>query len=79
MPDIFGKLSKSVILNIVREREMMNMLKIRLQGTKKDINWFKKLVAGNEEIKILQFSEPYTNKGTINYFRVYGEVEKNER
>ena len=55
------------------------MLKIRLQGTKKDINWFKKAVAQNEEIKVLQFSEPFSNKGTTNYFRVYGEVEKNKR
>lgn len=55
------------------------MLKIRLQGTKKDINWFKKVIMQNEEIEVLQFSEPYANKGTTSYFRVYGEVEKNDK
>lgn len=55
------------------------MLKIRLQGTKRDISWFRKCVEQNKEIKVLQFSEAFSNKGTTNYFRVYGEVEKNER
>ncbi len=54
------------------------MLKIRLQGTKKDINWFKKVVAQSEEIKVLQFSEPFSNKGTKTFFRVYGEIEKRD-
>jgi len=55
------------------------MLKIRLQGTKKDINWFKKLVEENEDVIVLQFSETFSNKGTKQYFRMYGEVEKNDR
>ena len=38
------------------------MLKIRLQGTLKDI----------------QVSDAYANKGTSKYFRVYVEVEEKE-
>ena len=55
------------------------MLKIRLQGTKNDIYWFRKLVEQNQEVKVLQFSETFSNKGTTRYFRMYGEVEKNDR
>ena len=77
---IFGRQSKSGIRNTAwingRRR---SMLKISLQGTKKEINWFKKVIMQNDEIEVLQFSEPYANKGTTNYFRVYGEVEKNDK
>lgn len=52
------------------------MLKIRLQGTMKDIQWFKRILRNQEKVKILQISEPFTNKGTNQYFRVYAEVEK---
>ena len=41
------------------------MLKIRLQGTLKDIRWF--------------VSEIFSNKGTNRYFRSYAEVEKTEK
>lgn len=54
------------------------MLKIRLQGTTNDIKWFKKILERNKKIELLQFSEPYANKGTRKYFRVYAEVEKND-
>ena len=54
------------------------MLKIRLQGTLKDIKWFKRLMERNKEIKVLQVSEPFSNKGTNKYFRVYAEVEKEQ-
>lgn len=55
------------------------MLKIRLQGTKKEINWFKKVLTKNAELKVLGFSDTFSNKGTNKYFRVYGEVEQNNR
>ena len=55
------------------------MLKIRMQGTKKDIRWFQKLLQRSEEIDVMQISEAYANKGTSRYFRVYAEVERTEK
>lgn len=52
------------------------MLKIRLMGTKKDIQWFGRLLQGSNEVKINEFSEVFINKGTNNYFRAYLEIEK---
>ena len=79
MPDTFGKQLRFDFRNIVWiNRGRFIMLKVRLQGTKRDINWFRKCVEQSMEIIVLQFSEPFSNKGTTNYFRVYGEVEKNE-
>ena len=52
------------------------MLKIRLQGTLKDIRWFKQILEQHREVRVLGVSEPFANKGTNKYFRVYAEVEK---
>ncbi len=49
------------------------MLKIRLQGTIKDIQWFRRLLERHEEVKVKEVSKPFTNKGTNKYFRVYEE------
>ena len=51
------------------------MLKIRMQGTIKDIRWFKGLMERHEEIWVRAVSEPFANKGTNKYFRVYAEIE----
>ncbi|MCF2683813.1 MAG: hypothetical protein Q4E91_03155 [Lachnospiraceae bacterium] len=55
------------------------MLKIRLQGTTNDIKWFRKILERDKRVNVLQISEPFTNKGTKKYFRVYAEVEKNRQ
>lgn len=55
------------------------MLKIRLQGTVKDIRWFKRMLEKHPEIRVLQVSEIFSNKGTNRYFRSYVEVEKTEK
>lgn len=55
------------------------MLKIRLQGTVKDIRWFKRLLEKHPEIRVLQVSEIFSNKGTNRYFRFYAEIEREER
>lgn len=55
------------------------MLKIRVQGTIRDIQWFKRLLERHEEIKVKEVSEPFSNKGTNKYFRVYAEVEKEQK
>ena len=55
------------------------MLKIRLQGTVKDIRWFKRLLEKHPEIRVLQMSEIFSNKGTNRYFRSYIEAEEKEK
>ena len=52
------------------------MLKIRLQGTTNDIKWFKKILERDKRIALLDISQPFPNKGTKKYFRVYAEVER---
>lgn len=55
------------------------MLKIRHQGTTKDLKWFKKILERDKRITMLSVSEPFANKGTNKYFRVYADVEKNKK
>lgn len=55
------------------------MLKIRLQGTTKDIRWFKMILEKHLGIRILRMSDVFSNKGTNRYFRMYVEVEREER
>lgn len=52
------------------------MLKIRMQGTVQDIQWFQRLMERHEEIRVLGISKPFVNKGTNRYFRVYAEIEE---
>ena len=53
------------------------MVKVRLQGTKQDINWFiERVLKNNNEVKVLDISETYANKGTNRFVRLYSEVEK---
>jgi hypothetical protein len=54
------------------------MLKIRLQGTREDINWFCKFLKRNTQIEVIQMSEIYANKGTNKYYRMYAEIQKVE-
>lgn len=49
------------------------MLKIRLQGTTNDIKWFKKILERDKRITLLEISQPFPNKGTKKYVRVYAE------
>lgn len=52
------------------------MLKVRLQGTKRDIRWFNELLKNHKEVLVTEVSDIYDNKGTKKYFREYVEVEK---
>lgn len=54
------------------------MLKVRLQGTIRDMGWFRGLLEESREIKILRISEAYANKGTNRYFRMYMETGRIE-
>ena len=55
------------------------MLKIRMQGMTSDIEWFQKILEEDKRIRVLGISEPFANKGTNKYFRVYAEVNKKEK
>ena len=55
------------------------MLKIRMQGTPKDLKWFRQLLEDSEEIQVNRVSEAFANKGTKQFFRMYAEVEKTEK
>ena len=55
------------------------MLKIRLQGTVRDIRWFKRLLEKHPEIRVIQVSEIFSNKGTTRYFRFYAEIDRIEK
>lgn len=55
------------------------MLKIRLQGTVRDIRWFKRLLEKHSEIRVIQVSEIFSNKGTNRYFRSYAEIDRIEK
>lgn len=52
------------------------MLKIRLMGTKTDIEWFQRLMQNHLQIRVLEISDMYTNKETIRYYRCYMEIRK---
>ncbi len=53
-----------------------DMVKMRLQGTKEDMEWLEKQLAQLPNVQITESSEFYRNKGTNNYFRKYLEIEK---
>ncbi len=55
------------------------MLKIRMQGTLKDLKWFRQLLERSEEVQVNRVSEAFANKGTKQFFRMYAEVEKVEK
>ncbi|MCF0131191.1 MAG: hypothetical protein HUJ71_05660 [Pseudobutyrivibrio sp.] len=54
------------------------MLKVRLQGTKNDIKWFRKILERNPKLEVYDFSDYFQNKGTKKYYRVYTNVKKRE-
>ncbi|MFR3728304.1 hypothetical protein [Lacrimispora sp.] len=54
------------------------MIKVRLQGTKEDMEWLEKQLSECPQIKISQRSETFSNKGTNKYFRKYLEINKSE-
>ena len=70
---------KSVIQSIAFTKTgRIYMLKIRLQGTLKDIQWFRRILEKHKELDVLEVSDAYANKGTSKYFRVYVEVEEKQ-
>lgn len=53
-----------------------DMVKMRLQGTKEDMEWLEEQLSQLPNVQITESSEIFKNKGTNNYFRKYLEVEK---
>ena len=53
-----------------------DMVKVRLQGTKEDMEWLEKQMEQNPNVQITESSELFSNKGTNKYFRKYLEIEK---
>ena len=49
------------------------MIKIRMQGTLEDIEWFRLLLMNHLEVDVLGVSNAFHNKGTVKYYRVYSE------
>lgn len=54
------------------------MVKVRLQGTKEDMEWLESQLRDCQHVNITESSETYGNKGTNKYFRKYLEVSKKE-
>ncbi len=54
------------------------MLKIRLQGTTKDIKWFLKILARDKRFIANKPSEPMAIKGSQKYKRAYTEIFRDE-
>ena len=52
------------------------MIKVRMQGTKEDMEWLQKKLEECPEVKITEISEAFSNKGTNKYFRQYLEINK---
>ena len=50
------------------------MIKVRLQGTKEDMEWLEKQLSECPEVKITESSETFSNKGTSKYYRKYNCV-----
>ncbi len=66
-----------MVANTLKEEEGGRMIKIRVQGTKEDINWLEKQIRSLRKLQITESSDIYKNQGTKKYFRKYMEVEKN--
>ena len=55
------------------------MLKVRLMGTKRDMKWFRKTLERDRRIHVIRISEPYAIKGSNRYYRMYIEVERENK
>ena len=51
------------------------MVKIRLMGKKEDMHAMIKRIYQIEDVKVIETSDFYMNKGTSKYGRIYMEVE----
>lgn len=54
------------------------MIKVRMQGTKEDMEWLEDKLKETSEVMITESSQAFQNKGTNRYYRRYLEIEKQE-
>ena len=52
------------------------MIKVRMQGTKREIRWFLKLLERDKRFSLENTSTFFNNKGTDRYKRLYTEVHR---
>jgi hypothetical protein len=72
-------LSATHMVNIsLRDPGGGEMIKVRLQGTKEDLEWLETKLKDCPEVRITESSEVFSNKGTNKYFRKYLEINKTE-
>lgn len=55
------------------------MLKLRLQGTKENMEWFCGLLQSHSQVQVIQKSDVFSNKGTSKYYRMYVEIQNIEK
>ena len=55
------------------------MVKVRLQGTKREIRWFLKILERDSRCSVENTSDFFSNKGTDRYKRLYTEVHKPQK
>lgn len=55
--------------------EQINV-KSKIDGNKKYIKWFGKILQRNPKIEVTEFSDLYPNKGIKKFHRAYVEVKK---
>ena len=56
-----------------------DVLKMRLMGTKRDMIWLQKILKRNKMINMVSISDKYTIKGSNRYYRMYVEIDRNDR
>jgi len=54
------------------------MIKVRVQGTKREIRWFLKLLERDKRFSLENTSTFFNNKGTDRYKRLYTEVHRTQ-
>lgn len=54
------------------------MIKVRMQGTKEDMEWLEKQLRKDPAVLVTESSQAFQNKGTNRYYRKYLEIEKQE-
>ena len=54
------------------------MIKVRVQGTKREIRWFLKLLERDKRFRLENTSTFFNNKGTDKYKRLYTEVHRTQ-
>ncbi len=54
------------------------MIKIRIQGTTKDLKWFVKLLKKDKHFELNDISEPMCIKGSKKFKKVYADIFRNK-